>query len=172
MKTKNMTERKSAEAEIRERFECLQGTLTERNRRLFAGSEALAFGYGGITAVSRATGLSPRTVRRGLKECQEIELGVVPNLSLHRSRRPGGGRKKLTQKHPQLLPTLQELVESTTRGDPESPLLWTARSQRNLVAATGTGFGCGKSNSRGWLTSSDSPSLCVTCHQAPANGTR
>jgi len=135
MKTKNTTERKAVEAEIRGRFECLQGTLTERSRRLFAGSEALAFGYGGITAASRGTGLSPQTVRRGLKECQEIELGVVPPLALHRSRRPGGGRKKLTQKHPRLLATLKELVESTTRGDPESPLLWTARSQRNLVAA-------------------------------------
>jgi hypothetical protein len=135
MKTKNMTERKAAEVEIRERFECLQETLTERSRRLFAGSEALAFGYGGIAATSRATGLSPKTVRRGLAECQEIELGVAPILAPHRSRRPGGGRKKLTQKHPQLLSTLKELVESTTRGDPESPLLWTARSQRNLVAA-------------------------------------
>ena len=135
MKTKNMTERKAAEAEIRERFECLQGTLTERSRRLFVGSEALAFGYGGITAASRATDLSPQTVRRGLAECQEMELGVVPALAPHRSRRPGGGRKKLTQKHPLLLPTLKELVESTTCGDPESPLLWTARSQRNLVAA-------------------------------------
>ena len=67
MKTKNMTKRKAAKAEIRERFERLQGTLTERNRRLFAGSEALAFGYGGITAASRATGLSPKTVRRGLR---------------------------------------------------------------------------------------------------------
>ncbi len=67
MKTKIMTERKAAEVEIRERFECLQGTLTERSRRLFAGSEALAFGYGGITAASGATGLSPRTVRRGLE---------------------------------------------------------------------------------------------------------
>lgn len=133
--TKSMTQRKTTESEIKVRFECLQGTLTERSRRLFAGSEALAFGYGGIAATSRATGLSPQTVSHGLAECQEIELGVVPPLSPHRSRRPGGGRKKLTQKHPQLLPTLKELVESTTRGDPESPLLWTARSQRNLVAA-------------------------------------
>ncbi len=133
--TKSMTQRKATESEIRERFECLQGALIERSRRLFAGSEALAFGYGGIAAASRATGLSPQTVRHGLAECQEIELGVAPVLEPHRSRRPGGGRKKLTEKHPQLLPTLKELLESTTRGDPESPLLWTARSQRNLVAA-------------------------------------
>lgn len=133
--TKSMTQRKTAEAEIKARFECLGDSLTERGRRLFSGSEALAFGYGGIAAASRATGLSHQTVRRGLQECQQIETGVAPGLEPHRSRLPGGGRKKLTEKHPRLLPTLKELVESTTRGDPESPLLWTARSQRNLVAA-------------------------------------
>ena len=133
-KTKSMTQRKAAEAEIKERFECLQPTLTERSRRLFAGSEALAFGYGGIAAVSRATSLSPQTVRRGLKECHQIESSGAPSLDPSRSRRKGGGRKKLTEKHPELLSTLKELVESTTRGDPDSPLLWTARSQRNLVA--------------------------------------
>ena len=67
-KTKSMTQRKATEAEIRERFECLHGTLIERSRRLFAGSEALAFGYGGIAAASRATGLSPQTVRHGLAD--------------------------------------------------------------------------------------------------------
>lgn len=134
-KTKTLSERKVAEAEIKVRYESLQGTLTERSRRLFAGSEALAFGYGGIAAVSRATGISEKVVRRGLDECQEIEAGKGPQLAPHRIRRPGGGRKALTEKHPELLPTLKELVESTTRGDPESPLLWTARSQRNLVKA-------------------------------------
>lgn len=134
-KTKSMPERKAAEAEIEQRFESLNMTLTERSRRLFAGSEALTFGYGGIAAVSRATGLSPDTVRRGINECHQIESGAAPALEASRSRRRGGGRKKLSVKHPDLLPTLLELVESTTRGDPESPLLWTARSQRNLVAA-------------------------------------
>ncbi len=134
-KTKSMTQRKAAESGMKARFVCLQDNLTERGHRLFSGSEALAFGYGGIAAASRATGLSQQTVRRGLQECQQIELGVTPVLEPHRSRRPGGGRKKLTVKHPHLLPTLKELLESTTRGDPESPLLWTARSQRNLVAA-------------------------------------
>jgi hypothetical protein len=136
-KTKSMSERKVAESEIKTRYQCLQDRLTERSRRLFAGSEALAFGWGGIAAASRATGLSLETVRRGLEECQQIESGAAPTLEPSRSRRRGGGRKKLTEKHPQLLPTLKELVESTTRGDPESPLLWTARSQRNLVAAMG-----------------------------------
>lgn len=133
--TKSMKERKEAEAEIKVRYESLQGTFTERSRRLFAGSEALAFGYGGLSAVNRATGLSKSTIKRGLKECQEIEAGQMPKLSPKRSRKPGGGRKKATEKYPELLPTLKGLVESTTRGDPESPLLWTARSQRNLADA-------------------------------------
>lgn len=129
-----MTQRNAAEAQIKQRFESLNATLTERSRRLFAGSEALAFGYGGIAAVSRATGLSLNTVRQGLNECHQLESGAAPTLESSRIRRPGGGRKKLTAKHPNLLPTLKELVESTTCGDPQSPLLWTARSQRNLVA--------------------------------------
>jgi transposase len=134
-KTKSMQERREAEAEIKVRYESLKGTLTERSRRLFAGSEALAFGYGGIAAVSRATGMSASTIKRGLQECQAIESGTKPTLAPQRTRLAGGGRKKLTDRYPNLLPTLKELVESTTRGDPESPLLWTARSQRNLVQA-------------------------------------
>ena len=134
-KTKTMSERKAAETEIRLRYESLRGTLTERSRRLFAGSEALAFGYGGIEAVNQATGISPKVVRRGLQECQALEAGEGPSVAPQRIRGPGGGRKRLTEKHPGLLPTLKALVESTPRGDPESPLLWTAHSQRAIVRA-------------------------------------
>ena len=134
-KTKTMALRKEAESEIRERYQRLKDTFTERSRRLFAASEAIAFGYGGIAAVVRATGLSANTVRKGLRDSQAIESGTLAPLPAHRSRRPGGGRKKASVKYPALLPDLKELVESTTRGDPESPLLWTARSQRNLVKA-------------------------------------
>lgn len=130
-----MAENQKKEAAVKQRYAALQGTLTERSRRLFAGSEALALGYGGISTVSRATGLSIKTVSRGLKECQAIEGGQKPELEPTRSRRSGGGRKKVTVKYPKLLPTLKQMVEGTTRGDPESPLLWTARSQRNLVDA-------------------------------------
>ena len=82
-------ERRKREAEIEMRYQSLKGTLTERSKRLFAGSEALAFGYGGIAAVNRATGISPKTVRRGLEECQEIEAGKLPTLLPQRSRQEG-----------------------------------------------------------------------------------
>ncbi len=99
--------RKKREAGIEMRYQSLKGTLTECSQRLFAGSEALAFGYGGIAAVNRATGISPKTVSRGLAECQEIEAGILPTLPPQRSRRKGGGRKKLTEKYPELLQTLK-----------------------------------------------------------------
>jgi hypothetical protein len=129
------TDPAAVEAKIGDRYRTLRGNLTERARRLFAASEALAFGPGGVAAVARATGLTPKTIAKGVREVQAVEAGTAPTLDPTRSRRPGGGRKKATAKDPTLLPDLQALVEATTRGDPESPLLWTARSLRNLVAA-------------------------------------
>jgi flagellin-like hook-associated protein FlgL len=79
--TNSMAQRKAAESEIKTRFERLQDSLTERSRRLFAGSEALTFGYGGIAAFSRAIGLSQQTVRRGLwVSCQFWNLIAVDVL--------------------------------------------------------------------------------------------
>lgn len=133
--TKTLAQRREAEAAIRERYSHLRDSLNERSRRLFAASEALAFGWGGIAAVHRATGLSVSTIRSGIAEVRAIEAGEVESLPANRTRRPGGGRKKLTDKDPTLLPDLKELVEATTRGDPQSPLLWTARSLRNIKRA-------------------------------------
>ena len=128
-------DRVSAEAKIRVRFHKLKSDLTERARRLFAATEAVAFGRGGVAAVSRATGMARGTITSGIREMNGIEGGELTPMDPTRVRRPGGGRKKTTAKDPTLVPDLKALVESTTRGDPESPLLWTARSQRNLVAA-------------------------------------
>jgi hypothetical protein len=132
-----MSKKKRAadEAKIRARYGKLEKTLTERARRLFAASEAIAFGYGGIVAVARAIGIAPSVIGKGIKELRAIEAGTAVPMDPTRSRRPGGGRKKATEKDPTLLADLRALVESTTRGDPESPLLWTARSQRNIVDA-------------------------------------
>jgi hypothetical protein len=117
----------AAEAQIRRRYQHVKNGLTERARRLFVASEAIAFGYGGVTAAARATGMAASSIRRGIRDVQAIENGQSLPLPPLRSRRPGGGRRKSTEKDPLLLPHLQALVESTTRGDPESPLLWTAR---------------------------------------------
>ena len=130
-----MKDRAAGEAQIAGRFRKLKGSLTERARRLFVANEAIAFGYGGIVAAARATGMAPSVIGRGIAEVRAIEAGTAPTLDLTRSRRPGGGRKKATEKDPTLIADLKALVESTTRGDPESPLLWTARSQRNIVTA-------------------------------------
>jgi hypothetical protein len=128
-------ERAASEVKIRARYQRVKNSLTERARRLFVASEALALGHGGIAVASRATGMAASVIGRGINQIRAHESGAVPELPATRSRKPGGGRKKATEKDPTLLSDLKELVESTTRGDPESPLLWTARSQRNIVDA-------------------------------------
>jgi transposase len=116
---------------IKERFARVAGRLDERARRLVAASEALALGWGGMTAVSRATGLSRKAIRRGIAELQGMPAaGAGPG----RVRRVGGGRKKTVDKDPTLLRDLEALVEPGTRGDPESPLRWTCKSVRTLAA--------------------------------------
>ena len=128
-------EKEQAEALIRERYDAVKDSLTERARRLFIAAEAKAIGHGGIAAASRATGMAPSAIARGIKEIDAIEAGERESLPRTRSRRAGGGRKKVEDKSPELLDELRTLVEATTRGDPESPLLWTARSLRNILTA-------------------------------------
>jgi transposase len=133
--TEIMKDRAARQSKIQERYVKLKSSLSERARRLFVANEAIAFGYGGIVAASRATGMALSVIGNGIAEVRAIEAGTAPVLDVTRSRRSGGGRKKTTEKDQSLLSDLKSLIESTTRGDPESPLLWTARSQRNLVAA-------------------------------------
>ena len=104
--------------------------LTERSRRVWAATEARALGYGGITVVARATGLSSATVARGLRELDGD--GSVP---VARVRKSGAGRKRATTHHPTLLRDLDALVEPTAPGDPDSPLRWTCLSTRTLAVA-------------------------------------
>ena len=116
---------------IRERYARVAGMLDERSRRAVAASEALALGWGGISAVSRATGLSRKAIRLGIAELRGAVLSAAPG----RIRRPGGGRKKTVERDPTVLDDLERLVEPTTRGDPQSPLRWTCKSVRKLAAA-------------------------------------
>jgi transposase len=94
-----------------------------------AAAEARAAGYGGVTAVARITGIARSTIRRGI-----VELCDAVTLPAGRKRRPGAGRKPLTVTDTSLLDDLRGLVEPATRGDPQAPLLWTAKSLRNLAA--------------------------------------
>ena len=111
---------------IRERFSAVSPFLDERGRRLVAAAEAAAVGYGGIAAVSVATGVAASTIGRGLRELSgPRELGRI--------RRAGGGRKASVVKDATLLSDLGALVEPTSRGDPQSPLRWTCKSLRRLA---------------------------------------
>lgn len=105
--------------------------LDEKQRRLYLANEAKALGHGGITQVSRVSGVSRVTITRGLSEIQPgSTLAPAP-----RCRRPGGGRKRLDAKHPGLLGELQALLEPHTKGDPMNPLVWSSKSTRALEAA-------------------------------------
>jgi transposase len=121
----------SEQERVAERYALVAGTLDERGRRAVAAAEALAWGRGGIAAVARATGLSPQTIRNGVKELR----GLLPGAAPGRMRRPGGGRKKTAARDPTVVADLERLVEPATRGDPESPLRWTCKSTRKLAAA-------------------------------------
>ncbi len=113
---------------IGERFRALAGELNERQRRLFVAAEARAAGRGGVATVSRQTGVSVPTIRKGIAE---LEFGE--HLERGRVRRRGGGRKALTEVDLTLAGDLERLVEESSRGDPESLLRWTSKSVRNLA---------------------------------------
>ncbi len=103
--------------------------MNEASLRLWAANEALALGYGGVSAVARATALSRTTIHAGMAELGNAVAVPEP----HRIRRSGAGRKKLTEKDPGLLGALNKLVDPVTRGDPESALRWTSKSTTKLA---------------------------------------
>lgn len=105
--------------------------MDERARRQWAAAEARELGWGGVTAVSQATRLSRTTITAGLREL-ELPAGQRAAEGT-RVRRPGGGRKALTETDPGLLIALEALIEPTARGDPQSPLRWTCKSTRRLA---------------------------------------
>ena len=112
---------------IRQRFTALSPFLNERLRRIFLATEAMAFGYGGISVVSRETGVNRHTIAVGYKELQQPE-----KIEERRTRKKGGGRKRAVDKDPTLKHDLENLVDPVTRGDPESPLRWSCKSVRKL----------------------------------------
>lgn len=113
---------------LQQKFSDVWSLLDERSRRLVAASEARSLGHGGISKVKRACGLSRKAIAKGI--C-EISDGTAIS---GRIRRSGGGRKKITESDPDLLASLDRLIEPETRGDPESPLRWICKSTRVLAA--------------------------------------
>jgi len=118
----------NADEQLAWQFASMWPHLDEHARRLVASSKAIELGYGGISRVSRACGLSRVTLTKGIEE-----LHGEP-LAAGRVRREGGGRHPLTTNDPGLVPALDALVEPLARGDPESPLRWTCKSTRTLAA--------------------------------------
>jgi hypothetical protein len=115
-------------AGIKKRFSVLSRLLDERSRRLVAGAESLALDRGGISAVSRATGISRPVIRQGVAELKNPETALTGRV-----RRPGAGRKRIAERDIAVIRDLERLVEPVTRGDPESPLRWTCKSVRRLA---------------------------------------
>jgi transposase len=126
---------------VREKYESLRRVLSERQRRIWAATEARALPHGGVSVIAKATGLSRSTIHAGIRE---LVTGQKKALAGGRSRKIGGGRKRLTDDQPEVLKALQNLIEPTTRGDPESPLRWTCKSTRKLARELqGQGFRVG-----------------------------
>jgi hypothetical protein len=119
---------KNDEISLRRKFSDVWPLLDERSRRLMAASEALCLGYGGVSRIQRACGLSRKAIAKGIREI--ADGNTIPG----RIRRPGAGRKNIVECDPKLLVSLERLIEPGTRGDPESPLRWICKSTRNLAA--------------------------------------
>ncbi len=112
---------------IREKYIAIEEDLDERGRRRWAGAEARSLGWGGVTAVAEATGISDRTIRTGIQELDD------PNATpANKQRQPGGGRRPREIEQPKLIKALETLVDPVTRGDPCCPLRWTCKSTHTL----------------------------------------
>jgi hypothetical protein len=123
-------ERQALISQIKQRHQVMYGYLSERDKRIWAASEAITIRRGGDTIVCEATGISRVTISKGKKEIKS-----KTGISSDRIREAGGGRKRLTQKHPNIIKDLDIMIDPLTRGDPESPLRWTCKSTYKLAEA-------------------------------------
>jgi hypothetical protein len=117
----------------RRKFQALTVVMDERMRRHWAAAEARELGWGGVSQVAHATGISRTTILAGVRELKAQE--AAETLPRHGIRRPGGGRKLLVETDPGLWDALDALVDPMTRGHPETPLRWTCKSTRQLAEA-------------------------------------
>ena len=129
---------------IHDKYERLKGCLDERAKRLWAGTEAIALGRGGIRAVAEAIGISQQVVIEGSRELRGEIKGSRTSAAPGRQRRPGGGRKAKTKQQPGLVQAIETIVDPATRGDPMRPLRWTSKSLDKI---------CGELKQQGWQAS-------------------
>lgn len=122
----------SSASQLKRKFQSVWPHLDERTRRIMAASEAVSLGYGGISAVRQACGLSRKAISKGIRE---IEGEAQPLVG--RIRRPGAGRKSIRQSDPRLVQALEQLIDEQTRGDPESALRWICKSTRTIARELG-----------------------------------
>ena len=119
-------------SELKQKFRIAWPHLDERTRRIMAATEAVSLGYGGISVVRRACGLSRKAISKGIREIQARGKPLVGRI-----RRPGAGRKSITESDPALLQTLEGLIDEQTRGDPDSALRWICKSTRAIAEELG-----------------------------------
>jgi hypothetical protein len=119
-------------SDLKRKFRPAWPHLDERTRRIMAATEAMSLGYGGVSLVSRASGLSRKAIRKGILELESRGKPMVGRV-----RRPGAGRKSITQSDPQLVQTLEALIDEQTRGDPASALRWICKSTRSIAGQLG-----------------------------------
>ncbi len=118
------------DVKLSQKYKTVLPYLNEKQRRFYLASEAKYFGYGGIKKVSLSSEVSEPTICNAIKELDKEDVSIAPKIM--NSRKPGGGRKKVVDKHPKLWDKLSSLLEPHVRGEPESPLLWTSKSTRKL----------------------------------------
>ncbi|EQD74932.1 Rhodopirellula transposase family protein, partial [mine drainage metagenome] len=118
--------REKLTVDVKERYDRISGSMNELSRRLWAGNECISIGHGGIGIVSRATGMARNTVAHGRDEV------IAGKNTKNRIREKGAGRKRSADNLPGLTERLQEIVDPSTRGDPQSRLMWTGKSLRKL----------------------------------------
>lgn len=124
-----MDNKKAIIQTVKQKWENIKDFLNERSKRIWTATEAKSLNRGGIEIVANSTGLHRHTIGRGIKE---IELKQAQKLDTNRIRKKGGGRKKATFKDKDLIPDIQKLVKSGTRGDPENPLKRTSKSIQKI----------------------------------------
>jgi len=129
--------REERKRKVRERYERLQPHLGERGTRLWAANEALSFGPGGVRAVAEALAISAKTIVQGQRELQAPPSHPSGDVMGGRQRRPGGGRKSILEKHPELLAVIEQIVDPATPGDPMKPLRWVSKSLPHVVSELG-----------------------------------